>query len=31
LYYDKKGEVAETKGDQALVYLNDKELERMEL
>lgn len=31
LYYDKKGEIAETKGDQALVYLNDKELERMEL
>jgi LPS export ABC transporter protein LptC len=30
-YYDKKGEVAETKGDQALVYLNEKELERMEL
>ena len=30
-YYDKKGEVAATKGDQALVYLNDKELERMEL
>jgi LPS export ABC transporter protein LptC len=30
-YYDKKGEVATTKGDQALVYLNDKELERMEL
>ena len=30
-YYDKKGEVAETKGDQALIYLNEKELERMEL
>ena len=30
-YYDKNGEVATTKGDQALVYLNDKELERMEL
>ena len=30
-YYDKKGEVATTKGDQALIYLNDKELERMEL
>jgi LPS export ABC transporter protein LptC len=30
-YYDKKGEVAETKGDEALVYLNEKELERMEL
>jgi LPS export ABC transporter protein LptC len=30
-YYDKKGEVAETKGDEALLYLNEKELERMEL
>jgi LPS export ABC transporter protein LptC len=30
-YYDKKGEVAESKGDEALVYLNEKELERMEL
>ena len=30
-YYDKKGEVAETKGDEAVVYLNEKELERMEL
>lgn len=30
-YYDKKGEVAETKGDTARVYLNEKELERMEL
>ena len=30
-YYDKKGEVAETKGDEAVLYLNDKELERMEL
>lgn len=30
-YYDKKGEVAATKGDQAVVYLNEKELERMEL
>jgi LPS export ABC transporter protein LptC len=30
-YYDKKGEVAETKGEQALIYLNEKELERMEL
>ena len=27
----RRGEIAETKGDQALVYLNDKELERMEL
>jgi LPS export ABC transporter protein LptC len=30
-YYDKKGEIAETRGDEALVYLNEKELERMEL
>ncbi len=30
-YYDKKGEVIETTGDQARLYLNDKELERMEL
>ena len=30
-YYDKKGNIAETKGDEALVYLNEKELERMEL
>ena len=30
-YYDKKGEVAETQGDQAVIYLNEKELERMEL
>jgi LPS export ABC transporter protein LptC len=30
-YYDKKGEVAETKGDEAVLYLNEKELERMEL
>ena len=30
-YYDKKGEVAETKGDEALIYLNEKELDRMEL
>ena len=30
-YYDKKGEVAETRGDEAHVYLNEKELERMEL
>lgn len=30
-YYDKKGEVAETKGDTARVYMNEKELERMEL
>jgi len=30
-YYDKKGEVAETKGNEALLYLNEKELERMEL
>ncbi len=30
-YYDKKGNVAETIGDEALVYLNEKELERMEV
>jgi LPS export ABC transporter protein LptC len=30
-YYDKKGEVAETKGDEAVVYLNEKQLDRMEL
>jgi LPS export ABC transporter protein LptC len=30
-YYDKKGEVAETKGDEAVVYLNEKELDKMEL
>jgi LPS export ABC transporter protein LptC len=30
-YYDKKGEVAETKGEEAIVYLNEKELDRMEL
>ena len=30
-YYDKKGEVIETTGDQARIYLNEKELERMEL
>jgi LPS export ABC transporter protein LptC len=30
-YYDKKGEVAETQGDEARLYLNEKELERMEL
>lgn len=30
-YYDKKGEVVETIGEQAHVYLNEKELERMEL
>lgn len=30
-YYDKKGEVAETTGEEALVYLNERELERMEL
>jgi len=31
LYYDKKGEVAETTGEEAHIYLNEKELERMEL
>lgn len=30
-YYDKKGEVAETKGEAARLYLNEKQLERMEL
>lgn len=30
-YYDKKGEVAELTGDEAHVYINEKELERMEL
>lgn len=30
-YYDKKGEVAETTGAEAHVYINEKELERMEL
>lgn len=30
-YYDKEGEVAESQGDEARMYLNDKELERMEL
>jgi LPS export ABC transporter protein LptC len=30
-YYDKKGEVIETTGDVARIYLNEKELERMEL
>lgn len=30
-YYDKEGEVVETTGDQARIFLNEKELERMEL
>jgi len=30
-FYDKKGEVAETTGDEAHIYLNERELERMEL
>jgi LPS export ABC transporter protein LptC len=30
-YYDQKGETIETVGDQARLFLNDKELERMEL
>jgi LPS export ABC transporter protein LptC len=30
-YYDKKGKVAETKGEEAVVYLNEKQLDRMEL
>ncbi len=31
LYYDKKDEAAETSADSAHVYLNEKELERLEL
>jgi LPS export ABC transporter protein LptC len=30
-YYDRKGEVIETTGEEARIYLNEKELERMEL
>lgn len=30
-YYDKKGEVAEAIGEEALIYVNERELERMEL
>lgn len=30
-YYDKKGETAETYGDEARIYLNDKELEKLVL
>ena len=30
-FYDKKGETAETTGEVARIYLNDKELEKMEL
>ena len=30
-YYDKKGAVIETTGDEARIFLNEKELERMEL
>lgn len=30
-YYDKKGETAETTGDVARIYLNEKDLEKMEL
>jgi LPS export ABC transporter protein LptC len=30
-FYDKKGETIETVGDQARIFLNEKELERMEL
>jgi LPS export ABC transporter protein LptC len=30
-YYDKKGEVAETKGEEAVLSLNEKELDKMEL
>jgi LPS export ABC transporter protein LptC len=31
LYYDKKGEVAETTGNEAHVFLNEKDLERLDL
>ncbi len=31
LYYDKKGEVAQTTGNEAHLFLNDKELERLDL
>jgi LPS export ABC transporter protein LptC len=30
-YYDKKGEIAETKGEVARIFLNEKELEKMQL
>jgi LPS export ABC transporter protein LptC len=30
-FYDKKGQTAETTGEVARIYLNDKELEKMEL
>ena len=30
-YYDKNGETAETEGDEARLYLNEKKLEKMEL
>jgi LPS export ABC transporter protein LptC len=30
-YYDKKGDLAETTADEALIYLNERELEKMEL
>ena len=30
-YYDKKGQTAETTGEMARIYLNEKELEKMEL
>ena len=30
-YYDKKGEVAETRGEEAVLYLTEKELDSMEL
>ncbi|HSK29504.1 MAG TPA: LPS export ABC transporter periplasmic protein LptC [Candidatus Limnocylindria bacterium] len=31
LYYDKKGEASETSGDEARIYLNEKELEKLVL
>jgi LPS export ABC transporter protein LptC len=30
-YYDKQGEIAETTGEEAVIYLNEKELDKMEL
>jgi LPS export ABC transporter protein LptC len=30
-YYDKKGEIAETTGETARIFINEKELERMQL
>mgnify|MGYP003576186854 FL=1 len=30
-YYNKQGEIAETTGEEAVIYLNEKELDKMEL